>query len=111
VEGHLFNWSERVAVYLRLNSSSQCKLTGMFVNLVPPVNVVFDDLIHFDFTVKSRRQNMYYFLRIEVVAFDLEHPEVCVVAALILRRVYSFIWIIAASMTTIIPRTIFMVLP
>ena len=76
-EGHYFNWSEKVAVYLRLHSSSQCKLSGMFVNLVPPVTVAFDDLFHFDFTVKPRRQNMYYFLRIEVVAFDLEHPEVC----------------------------------
>jgi len=52
----------------------------MFVNLVPPVTVTFDDLFHFDFTVKPRRHNMYYFLRIEVVAFDLEHPQVCCVA-------------------------------
>jgi len=77
VEGHCFNWSETVAVYLRVHSSSQCKLTGMFVNLVPPVTVTYDDLFHFDLTVKPRRQNMYYFLRIEVVAFDLERPEVC----------------------------------
>jgi len=51
-------------------------MTGMFVSLVPPVSVTFDELFHFDFTVKPRRQNVYYFLRIEVVAFDLQHPEV-----------------------------------
>jgi len=75
-EGHLFDWSESVAVYLRLHSSSQCKLSGMFVNLIPPVTVTFDELFHFDFAVKPRRQNMYYFLRIELIAFDLEHPQV-----------------------------------
>ena len=74
--GHNFNYSETVAVYLRFHSSSQCKLSGMFVNLVTPVTVTFDDLLHFDFTVKPRQKNVYYFLRIEVVAFDLEHPEV-----------------------------------
>ena len=50
----------------------------MFVNLVPPVTVAFDELVHFDLTVKPRHQNMYYFLRIEVVAFDLERPEVSI---------------------------------
>jgi len=76
VKGYFFEWSETVAVYVRLLSATQCKVTGMFVNLIPPVTVTFDDLFHFDFTVKSRRTNAYYFLRIEVVAFDLQQPEV-----------------------------------
>ena len=84
MKGHYFNWSESVAVYLRVHSSSQCKLSGMFVNLVPPVTVTFDELFHFDLTVKPRRQNMYYFLRIEVVAFDLEHPEVLILQSLLI---------------------------
>jgi len=48
----------------------------MFVNLEPPVTVTFDELLHFDFTIKPRQKSVSYFLRIEVVAFDLEEPEV-----------------------------------
>lgn len=74
--GQLFTSKRSISVYLRVNSTTQCKFSAAFNGLVTPKNVAFDELMHFDFAVDSQRQDAYYFIRIAIMAYDVGQPEV-----------------------------------
>lgn len=84
--GDLFVNSRNVSVYLRVNSTYQCKLSAVYTGLATPVTVAFDELMHFDLTVDQQILDAYYFIRISVVAFDINKPHVRL-ATNIFRRI------------------------
>ena len=74
--GRLFGTAANIAIYIRVNSTYESKVSCVFKGLEPRIPVTFDQLMHFDFTADTQKHDAYYFLRIAILAYDIHDPQV-----------------------------------